>query len=264
MNIGGYVCRTGVTLMLIGAFAPGHAFAASAPARAARVTQTQTTPEGVSYSFTTGPDESSVLTADAGDLHLEKTVSPEGATELVLRSGADEVRIALNAEGVTVWADHRQIDLRMGRAGSDQAEPARKARIALANSHAVQAFRVLAAAMGERDPATPFDHALLLSAALVAQLAGDPAALRNHAREQAGRARARAGVRPVRLSAPITDCWGQYEQYMLWAYYQYLQCLTDAGVGLRIWGVKWCDIQYMMRAESGWFQFISCSTIPLK
>lgn len=264
MNIGGYVCRTGVTLMLIGAFAPGHAFAASAPARAARVTQTQTTPEGVSYSFTTGPDESSVLTADAGDLHLEKTVSPEGATQLVLR-GSDEVRIALNVEGVTVWADNRPIELRVGRAGagSDRAEPARRARIALAASQSVQAFRALVAAMGEREPATPVDHALLLSGALVAQLAGDPAALRNHAREQAGRARARAGVRQARLSAPITDCWGQYEQYMLWAYYQYLQCLTDAGAGLRIFGVKWCDVQYAIRAESAWFQFLSCSTIPL-
>ena len=223
---------------------------ASAASRGAR----NVSPEGAVYTFGTGPAGEAVLSIDSGELHVEKAVSADGSSVLTLRAGADELRLELSQDRADVSSPEGKASV--GPDASDENGP-RSVRMALARSRAVQLFRVLATQVGAAARKKPFDEAVTLSGAVIGQLAGDPGALRGFAQRYRS---TKAGLRPAGLRR-ISDCWGQYEQFLLWAYDQYAICLTQ---GLwRINYVSYCDFQYTMRAESAWFQFLACSAFPI-
>ncbi len=232
------------------------------PASAAAAGARQVSPEGAVYTFGSGPSGDIVMTVESGDLHVEKSVAPDGASMLLLRAGSDELRLQVTQDRVAVSGASGNESFVPD--GSDEAREA-AVRVALARSRAVHLFRALAAQVRARGKTGAFEEAVVLSGAVVEQLAGTPDAIRGFAK----RHRSVPAVRPAALSnlsvrpvafGRITDCWGQYEQYIMWAYNQYLYCLTDSGGRLYIHSVTWCEIQYTMRAESAWFQFLSCSS----
>ena len=215
----------------------------------------QTSPDGAVYTFATGPSGEAVLTVDAGELHVEKSVLPNGSTALLLRVGSEELRLEVTTDRVSLATANGTSSFVPG--GADDRE-AVAVRVALARSRAVEAFRQAAARVSARGGQSPFEEALALSGALVGQLSGDPGALRGFN----GRHRpVKGAVRPV-SARRIEDCWGQYENFILWAWDQYLWCLSEGR--LRFFGVSYCEAQYYMRAESAWFQFLACSAIPVK
>jgi hypothetical protein len=223
------------------------------PAVAAR--PPSVTPDGAVYTFGTGPAGEVVMSADSGDLHIEKSVASDGTSALTLRSGDDELRFEVTQGRVAVSGkDGRASFVPDGTDENGQAA----VRVALARSKAVQVFRAFAAQVNARGTKGAFELAVSLSGAVIAQVSGDPGALRDFAKRHrpAGRVRAVAFGR-------ITDCWGQYEQYISWAFDQYLYCLGDSGGKLYFHSVTWCEIQYLTRAESAWFQFLSCSAVPV-
>jgi hypothetical protein len=215
----------------------------------------QVSPDGAVFTFGTGPAGEAVLTIDAGELHVEKSVSPDGSTILVLRARGEEVRLELTQDRVAVTSDQGKVSFVAD--GSDE-NGQRAVRVALARSRAVQMFRSLAAAASARGRKTAFDEALALSGALIAQLAGDPNAFRSFTARH--RSLKQGGVKPAGLRSTV-DCWGQYERFISWAWDQYLNCIVSHR-GL-ISGLTYCEFQYYMRAESAWFQFLSCSAIPI-
>lgn len=227
--------------------AVAHAPVAGAPAR-------NVSAEGAVYTFGSGPSGEMVMTADSGDLHVEKSVAPDGSSVLILRAGAEQVRLEVKPSRVAVSDPHGDVSF-VPDSGDEKGETA--VRVALARSRAVQVFRSLAAQVRARGTKGAFEQAVLLSGAVVAQLGGEPRALRDF-----GRGHRPAGGIQRAAFGRITDCWGEYERYILAAYDQYLYCLTDTGRLLR-YSLSWCDIQYTIRAESAWFQFLACSTIPI-
>lgn len=241
--------RVGVSLVACAALS------AIAPPMASAGPAQQVSPDGAVYTFSTGPSGEAVLTIDAGDLHAEKSVAADGGSVLVLRARGEEVRLEVTQDRVTVRSADGQASFVAD--GLDE-NGQRAVRVALARSGAVQMFRTLAGKVSARTRKTAFDEALALSGALIAQIVGDPGALRSFA----GRHRpVKGGVRPVGFRRMV-DCWGQYEQYISWAWDQYLYCIASPRYNL-INGLSYCEFQYYMRAESAWFQFLSCSAIPI-
>ena len=262
----GEVRRTCVIALALLMAAPA---ALSAGSPAARQVVQSTADGEVAYSVSSGTEGEAVLVADVGDLHIVKSVFEDGRSTLFLRAGTDEVQIEITDEGISFVTRGMKLKVAPAAdrsAGEGSSAPAEKQltaiRVALARSRAAQRFRALAAGIRESGARGAFEEAVLLSGAVVSQLAGEAGAIHGSARRRAAAARAR--VRPAR-AVPIRDCWGDYEVYILWAYGEYTQCLSDAGGRLRlVWsGLSWCDAQYALRAESAWFQFITCSTIPI-
>lgn len=235
------------------AFAAPDAWAAGAPPPkrgAARV----------AYAISTGPAGEIVLSGRSGALRFEKSVASDGRTSLVLRSGGDELRIDVSAREVAVTDEtgRHAVPVSVAARPGVEAE-ARAIRVALAGSRAAQAFRALSARLSQLPLDGSYDYAVVLSGALVSQLAGEPGAIREFARRQHA-ARSRR-IRPVALRQ-IVDCWGQYEAFISWAWDKYLGCLVNRTMSMVL--MSYCEAQYYMRGESAWFQFLSCSTIPLK
>lgn len=214
----------------------------------------QVSPDGVVYTFGTGASGEAVLTFDVGELHVEKSVSANGTTALSIRAGVEDVRIELSEGRVTVSSADGKASFDPN--GPDEAGQA-SVRVALARSRAVQVFRAFAARANARARKTAFDEAVALSGAMIGRLAGDPGALRGFSDRHRP---TKGGVRAISLRR-TTDCWGQYETYILWAWGQYEQCITSYFALIR--GLSYCEFQYYMRAESAWFQFLSCSAIPI-
>lgn len=227
---------------------------AAGMAGAAPAARQNVTPDGAIYTFGSGPSGEAVLTIDQGSLHVEKSVAADGSSTIAIRGNGDEVRVEVSADRVAVSGSEGRASYVPG-ANDRQGEQA--VRVALARSGAVQRFRAFAAQVSARGRRTAFDLAVALSGAVVGQLAGDPDALRQFSRQhQAPEGKLRQVGRRV-----IVDCWGQYEAFISWAWTQYLYCLTDTSRPLIISSYSYCEIQYTMRAESAWFQFLSCSAI---
>jgi hypothetical protein len=247
MASGTRLCVSLVVLGVLAVLAP-----ASASTRAAART---VSPEGAVYTFGSGPSGEAVLTIDDADLHVEKTVGADGSSSVAMRAGDDEVRIEVAQERVSVSTRDGRVSF-VPDGTDEKGETA--VRVALARSPVVQRFRSFAARATERGRKTAYEQGIALSAALVGQLAGDPGALRSFARRHRP---AEGRVRQI-SARRITDCWGQYESYISWAWDQYLYCLTGSR-SLLMGSLSYCEFQYYMRAESAWFQFLSCSAIPV-
>ncbi|HET9011666.1 MAG TPA: hypothetical protein VFN38_07600 [Gemmatimonadaceae bacterium] len=68
------------------------------------------------------------------------------------------------------------------------------------------------------------------------------------------------------------DCWGDYTRVLMEAWAEYDKCCYDtayfnpANPNGSFWNMmmarQGCRINYVMRAESAWFQFLACSAIP--
>ena len=227
-------------------------------------------------------DNRAQLTLKGSDFEFTKRISQGGEFEIVLRGGRDEgdLTISMNHLGITVEKAGQIVafDRTSGEgAFRDQLEQVRQ----MIGGRAVTAFRSRIGAYERRllkeDAAQsqpllkkerfdePYGMSLLLSGALVAELAGDPSAL-ERTRELIRR-RILSRLQVIRARYDMVDCVTEYERYLLAIDTQLSQCL-DAADSRDTWYARaadrlGCHAEYIARAESGLLQFTACSTVKL-
>jgi len=128
----------------------------------------------------------------------------------------------------------------------------------LAGSHAARAFRGVFRRLSPESRESAAGVSLDNLDALLGILQGEPAAV-----DRRAPARPEGGWRLSRVASRVPpSCYSEYEQEVIRAWDDYVQCIDD---------VKWfpglqevCAFTWLLRVESAWFRFIGCSSIPLK
>jgi hypothetical protein len=136
------------------------------------------------------------------------------------------------------------------------------ARALLAGSKAVRQFRTLAYGLPVADAASPLGAAFQVTATFLSLLDGDVDA----ARRLAARGRSEPGVgggAPASKSPAVQfdgSCYDRYVSEIVSAWNDYGACLAGS-----VWPfTDLCACEWLLRAESSWFGFLSCSAIPMK
>jgi len=223
------------------------------------------------YKATLTPDNRLKYTLESPEFTFTRVTAADTAATEITIAGSSEAPVTIRfggEPGITVERGGQVLSIRRG----DTIEKV-EAVGALLNGRAVRAFR---AAVGRyelellNDPATlsatsaPFGYALVLSAAFVGQLAGDPNAVD----------RARDLIRR-RIAAKLhaaswrTDCVTEYEQALLGNDTRYTQCQESAD-NMDSWYERaaeraLCASEFLAGALSAETQFVACSGLaPLK
>jgi hypothetical protein len=128
----------------------------------------------------------------------------------------------------------------------------------LAGSHAARAFRGVHRRLSQESRDSAAGVSLDTLDALLGILQGESAAVDRRAPP-----RPEGGWRLARVASRVAPtCYSEYEEEVIRAWDDYVQCIDD---------VRWfpglqevCAFTWLLRAESAWFRFIGCSSIPLK
>ena len=212
---------------------------------------------GLTISVAADNDGSLVLSATAGELTVHKRVFADGTYAVRIRRGAaDEVVISATPGRTKVVAGGAVTDLR-GDGGATFERHARRVREALPRSEAIQHFRQIAAALDKQDDVSPEALGLRITGAVVAGLAGDPAAARRFSQTMLGR----RGLR-VRTVQTGSTCFDRYQAIVTTAARQLETCLGSFNPFNPMRNL--CVFVWTMQVESAWFQFLACSSVPLK
>ena len=91
----------------------------------------------------------------------------------------------------------------------------------------------------------------------LAELLGDPGAARRFGQSVAG-----GGGALRKVQQYTQSCWDVYQRLVLQASYQLESCIASFAVYNPLRQV--CAAVWILQVESAWFQFLSCSAIPLK
>jgi hypothetical protein len=65
----------------------------------------------------------------------------------------------------------------------------------------------------------------------------------------------------------MPDCWSDYEQLLNGANNDLESCFAGAAAQGGWWQYAYatgCTVEYLIRADGYWFQYIGCSAIPLR
>jgi hypothetical protein len=203
------------------------------------------------------------LRATVDGVAIEKIVNERGEFSLEVSRGRDRVRVALGAVGFTVEVGGKTFALERSAATVQQQA---QLRAALARSGALATFRKAAAAAEVRIDGgarpTALDETLLLDGAFVSFLLGDDAALVRH-----GRRVARQGYALMKVSQ-FAACYDYYYAAMASAYAKLIECNRNALSSTQPYvyrpALYWaCQAEYFARTQSAYYQFLSCSAIPI-
>lgn len=246
----------GALMLIPGWAAPAHA---NGPRTVRAV---QDIPDlGLTFSVTQGDDGSRVLTGTAGDLNVRKRVYADGTYAVSIAQGDEEVVISATGGGTRVSAEGQQIEIRADARAHDAAA-ARRVRGWLARSEAVQQFRRIVAALDDRDVLSVEAMGFRITGAVVSELIGDPGAARRLSRGIAAKGgrvlrRAQSGGSGYKMS-----CWDIYHRLVTQAANQLESCLDSFSTFNPTRHL--CVFVWTMQVESAWFQFLACSSFPLK
>ena len=189
------------------------------------------------------------------ELDVAKVVQANGDFHVRIAARQDVLVLVRTGNRLRVTRGGRTAVLLLDRIDEDGLDHAQNV---VAGSHALRAFRGVRRQLGldaqESAPGVALDRL----DALLGILQGDPGALDGRAP-----ARRHAGVGLTRVSCGVDPtCYSDYESEVIRSWDDYVQCIDD---------VKWfplmqevCAFTWLLRAESAWFQFIGCSSIPLK
>ena len=162
----------------------GTALAASrewSPVGGADVPPTHHPGPEVTYTLTRDRDCGGVRLGAAGAaFDVEKTVRPDGSTDVTIRCGRDVVAIAATHVAVVVTRGERSVTVAVN--GGHEAQLAR-VRALLLGSAAARAARMLATVLEESGIDAPSRMGIRLTGALLAQIDGDDGAVRRLSRE---------------------------------------------------------------------------------
>lgn len=213
----------------------------------------------VAYSLVRTPDGAVRLSGEAPDVRFVKTSYRDGHFDLHLASGPDEVDISMNPEGVELLRGQRRLHVRIA-AATQEAWAALRAE--LGASIAVARFHALAAAIERSGDRSAPAQGVLIAASALALIDGNNPGVRRIARSMSPNAG------PVRRTiAAAEDCWESYEGRVNNAANDLLACVSDAANAswwMQLGIAQTCGLLWTIRVEGYWFQYISCSTIPLK
>jgi hypothetical protein len=204
------------------------------------------------------------LTAKAGgalqaslawtDLDVAKVTQPNGDFHARLAGRQDLVVVVRTANRLRVTRGGQTASVAMDQADEEGLDLLQQL---LAGSRAVRAFRGLHRRLNQESRESAPGVSLDGLDALLGILQGDPAAVDRRAPGREG------GWRISRVACTLyRSCYAEYEAEVIAAWNDYAQCIDD---------VKWypglqevCAFTWLIRAESAWFRFIGCSSIPLK
>ena len=250
-----------IAVMVLCVVGAGAAFAAPDGKSIRTVRLVQDLPElGLSMGIALEADGGLTVAATAGDLTVRKQVYADGrfvvlvATRdddrLIISGAGNALQVAYGADGsVELRADH----------DAEYEGKARRVRGWLARSEAVQRFRHINDALERQDAVSPEALSLRVTGALLAELLGDPGAAR-----RLGRAlTARQGVHLRKAQTGHTPtCWDTYQRLVMAAASALESCLASFAVYNPLRNA--CAFVWTLQVESAWFQFLSCSSFPLK
>lgn len=229
----------------------------------ARAVRVRDVPElGLTMEVTADADGSLVLHGTAGRLTVQKRVYADGSYAVRIGHGGDEqVVISGTQAGTKVAFAGQHAELRAADDPNYEAE-ARRVRGWLARSTAAQQFRKLAAALDHEELASPEAIGLRITGAVLAELTGDPGAARRFNRSVLGRAA--GGLRKVQSggSGYTMSCWDRYHRLVVQAANQLESCLSSFSTFDPTRNL--CVFVWTLQVESAWFQFLACSSFPLK
>jgi hypothetical protein len=213
---------------------------------------------GLTTSTALASDGALVVSAQAAGLTVDKRIYSDGRFDVRIAIGrSDRVVIAADPDGISV-ATAREATVRLNPAGGEaDSETTHRVRGWLAASQAVGRFRQLVDALERRGARDPEGLSLRATGALVAELLGDPGAARRFGQSVAG-----SGAALRKVQQYTQSCWDVYQRLVLQASYQLESCIASFAVYNPLRQV--CAAVWILQVESAWFQFLSCSAIPLK
>ena len=221
----------------------------------------QDVPElGLSAGVRMETDGALSVTATAGELAIRKQVYADGRFVVrVATRGEDRLLISGTANGLTVaYGRDATVELHADR-DSDYDGKARRVRGWLARSDAVQRFRQINEALERQDAVSPEALSLRVTGALLAELLGDPGAAQRLSRSIA--ARLAHGLRKAQ-AGHTPSCWDTYQRLVVAAANALESCLNSFAVYNPMRNL--CAFVWTLQVESAWFQFLSCSSFPMK
>ncbi len=216
---------------------------------------TGTSTPGIIYKVSSAADGGIQFSGEAPDLQFQKTSYADGHFTLRIVSHGDTLELNAGMSGIEVTRGNRS---QMLEASGITAQDAAKMRALFAGSRALRRYRELAAALQRAGDTSPAAHGVLVPAALLEQLDGDASAPARIARGLAG-AKAAVRLRPIRRS---DDCWDSYASRTYAAAVDYCSCYNEMSGSSFFQDL--CAFTWVLRCESYWFQFLSCSAIPLR
>jgi hypothetical protein len=222
----------------------------------------QDVPEiGLSTGVTMESDGGLAVTATAGDLTVRKQVYADGRFVVrVATQGEDRLLISGAPNGLKVaYGAAAAVELSAER-DLEYEGKARRVRGWLAQSNAVQRFRHINEVLEQQDALAPELLSLRVTGALVAELLGDPGAARRLSRSMTGRLPHR--LRKVQNGYTSSSCWDTYQRLVVAAAASLESCINSFAVYNPLRQV--CAFIWTLQVESAWFQFLSCSSIPMK
>ncbi len=215
---------------------------------------------GLSAGVRMESDGGLAVTATAGELTVRKQVYADGRFVVHVSTGdEDRLLISGTANGLKVaYGREATLELRADRDG-DYDNKARRVRGWLARSDAVQRFRQINAALEQQDAMSPEALSLRVTGALLAELLGDPGAAQRVSRSITARLAHR--LRKAQ-AGHTTSCWDTYQRLVVAAANALESCLKSFAVYNPMRNV--CAFVWTLQVESAWFQFLSCSSFPMK
>lgn len=222
----------------------------------------QDVPElGLSAGVTMESDGGLAVTATAGDLTVRKQVYADGRFVVrVATQGEDRLLISGAPHAVKVaYGTEAAVELSADR-DLEYEGKARRVRSWLARSDAVQRFRHINEVLEQQDALSPELLSLRITGALVAELLGDPGAARRLSRSMTSQLARR--LRKAQNGYTSSSCWDTYQRLVVQAANSLQSCISSFAVYNPLRQV--CAFVWTLQVESAWFQFLSCSSIPMK
>ena len=224
----------------------------------------------VAYSVVRMSDGGIQFSGNAPNLQFRKAAYRDGHFDLQITSRNDRVDVQMNAFAIQVTRGKQTLSMATSALGT---EGLAKIHALLAGSSAITRYREVAAAAEARSDRSPEAYGLILDGAVVGWLDGDANAPARLARRLAGTrapdllapAGGRAAARLFQVRRP--DCWGSYEHEAGQAMDDLVSCYGGAAQMSGFWQAIYdvgCTGEWTIRVEGYWFEYISCSTIPLR
>lgn len=221
----------------------------------------------VSVSLAFQPDGAIALSVIGGGLQFTKRVYADGRFEMDLQHRVDRVAVSVGRGYVRVARPRAAVAFDPSQA---EEESQQNTRVLLADSTAVHQFRAMVANLDESTLDSAAGLGLLLADAEIGVLGGDVAAIARLAPVVGGREAGAAHSSSQRAAngraasggdaLPGESCYVSYRNEVVAAWNDYASCNES------FWWVNplrlACATEWVLRAESAWFSFLSCSAFP--
>jgi hypothetical protein len=247
--------------------AAGHEGTKVAPAPVvAPPTQQAVAPQnpGVALSAARDVNGTPVLRFSGNGVQVRKVVQSDGRFTMWIRAEDDEVGLTGDPGVLTISRQGRTVTVYLSRLEDGAMD---LARTLVADSKAMRRFRAAAYALSPAEAATPAGAGLQLTATFLSLLDGDLGAVKR----LPGRSKPRPAGSPSGSISPMSAeeeevngpaCYEHYVQEVVSAWYDYQVCSVSVGMIHPL--VELCAFEWLLRVESAWFQFLGCSSVPIR